>query len=42
MAAVDARRGEVFACVRELRAGRTPAEDVIGAGLFSPRSWPSR
>jgi tRNA threonylcarbamoyladenosine biosynthesis protein TsaB len=36
LAAVDARRGEVFACVRELRAGRDPAEDVIGAGLFSP------
>jgi tRNA threonylcarbamoyladenosine biosynthesis protein TsaB len=36
MAAVDARRGEVFACVRELRAGRAPAEDVIGPGLFSP------
>jgi hypothetical protein len=26
----------VFACVRELRAGAAPAEDVIGAGLFSP------
>ena len=36
MAAVDARRGEVFASVRELRAGGAPAEDVIGAGLFSP------
>jgi tRNA threonylcarbamoyladenosine biosynthesis protein TsaB len=36
LAAVDARRGEVFACVRELRAGRDPAEDVIGAGLYSP------
>jgi tRNA threonylcarbamoyladenosine biosynthesis protein TsaB len=40
MAAVDARRGEVFACVRELRAGRVPAEDVaedvLAAGLFSP------
>ena len=36
LAAVDARRGEVFACVRELRAGPSPAEDVIGAGLFSP------
>jgi len=40
MAAVDARRGEVFACVRELRADRGPAEDgahdVIAAGLFSP------
>jgi tRNA threonylcarbamoyladenosine biosynthesis protein TsaB len=40
MAAVDARRGEVFACVRELRPGPTPAEDVatdvIAAGLFSP------
>jgi tRNA threonylcarbamoyladenosine biosynthesis protein TsaB len=36
MAAVDARRGEVFACVRELRPDGAPAEDVIGAGLFSP------
>jgi tRNA threonylcarbamoyladenosine biosynthesis protein TsaB len=36
LAAVDARRGEVFACVRELRAGPAPAEDVIGAGLYSP------
>jgi tRNA threonylcarbamoyladenosine biosynthesis protein TsaB len=40
VAAVDARRGEVFACVRELHAGRAPAEDVaddvIAAGLFSP------
>ena len=36
LAAVDARRGEVFASVRELRAGSAPAEDVIGAGLFSP------
>jgi tRNA threonylcarbamoyladenosine biosynthesis protein TsaB len=36
LAAVDARRGEVFACVRELRAEGDPAEDVIGAGLFSP------
>jgi tRNA threonylcarbamoyladenosine biosynthesis protein TsaB len=40
LAAVDARRGEVFACVRELRAGPLPAEDVgedvIAAGLFSP------
>ena len=36
LAAVDARRGEVFACVRELRAGETPAEDVIAAGLFAP------
>ena len=36
LAAVDARRGEVFACVRELRAGGAPTEDVIGAGLFSP------
>ena len=36
LAAVDARRGEVFACVRELRTGETPAEDVIAAGLFAP------
>jgi tRNA threonylcarbamoyladenosine biosynthesis protein TsaB len=40
VAAVDARRGEVFACVRELRADRGPAEDgahdVIAAGLFAP------
>jgi tRNA threonylcarbamoyladenosine biosynthesis protein TsaB len=36
LAAVDARRGEVFASVRELRAGGAPTEDVIGAGLFSP------
>jgi tRNA threonylcarbamoyladenosine biosynthesis protein TsaB len=36
MAAVDARRGEVFACVRELHADGAPAEDVIGGGLFSP------
>jgi tRNA A37 threonylcarbamoyladenosine modification protein TsaB len=40
MAAVDARRGEVFACVRELRGVGAPAEDVgqdvIAAGLFSP------
>ena len=36
LAAVDARRGEVFASVRELRAGPSPAEDVIGPGLFSP------
>ena len=28
--------GEVFASVRELRAGGAPTEDVIGAGLFSP------
>jgi tRNA threonylcarbamoyladenosine biosynthesis protein TsaB len=36
LVAVDARRGEVFACVRELRDGETPAEDVIAAGLFAP------
>ena len=36
LAAVDARRGEVFACVRELRADGAPAEDVIAAGLFGP------
>jgi tRNA threonylcarbamoyladenosine biosynthesis protein TsaB len=42
LAAVDARRGEVFACVRELRAAPAPAEDVaedvIAAGLFSPEA----
>jgi tRNA threonylcarbamoyladenosine biosynthesis protein TsaB len=36
LAAVDARRGEVFARVSELRAGQTQTEDVITAGLFSP------
>jgi tRNA threonylcarbamoyladenosine biosynthesis protein TsaB len=36
LAAVDARRGEVFATVRELRGGPAQAEDVIAAGLFAP------
>jgi tRNA threonylcarbamoyladenosine biosynthesis protein TsaB len=36
LAAVDARRGEVFASVRELRGDQAPAEDVIVAGLFAP------
>jgi tRNA threonylcarbamoyladenosine biosynthesis protein TsaB len=36
LAAVDARRGEVFATVRELRAGQDRTEDVITPGLFSP------
>jgi tRNA threonylcarbamoyladenosine biosynthesis protein TsaB len=36
LAAVDARRGEVFATVRELRGGPMQAEDVIAAGLFAP------
>jgi tRNA threonylcarbamoyladenosine biosynthesis protein TsaB len=36
LAAVDARRGEVFATVRELRGGGTQAEDVVAAGLFAP------
>jgi tRNA threonylcarbamoyladenosine biosynthesis protein TsaB len=38
LAAVDARRGEVFASVRELRPGPGRAEDVIAAGLFAPAS----
>ena len=37
LAAVDARRGEVFASVRELRDDRFEAEDVIVSGLFSPK-----
>ena len=37
LSAVDARRGEVFASVRELRGGRDSAEDVIAAGLFTPQ-----
>ncbi len=37
LAAVDARRGEVFASVRELRDDRPEAEDVIASGLFSPK-----
>ncbi len=36
LAAVDARRGEIFAQVRELRAIDEVAEDVIAAGLFAP------
>jgi tRNA threonylcarbamoyladenosine biosynthesis protein TsaB len=36
LAAVDARRGEVFASVRELRPGAQTAEDVIASGLFAP------
>ena len=36
LAAVDARRGEVFAAVCELRAGQDRTEDVIASGLFSP------
>ena len=36
LAAVDARRGEVFASVCESRPGQARTEDVIGSGLFSP------
>ncbi len=36
LAAVDARRGEVFASVRELRMGQEQTEDVIASGLFAP------
>jgi len=36
LAAVDARRGEVFASVCELRPGQARTEDVIPSGLFSP------
>jgi len=36
LAAVDARRGEVFASVRELRHDQLEAEDVIASGLFTP------
>ena len=36
LAAVDARRGEVFASVREGRAGGPGAEELLGPGLFSP------
>jgi tRNA threonylcarbamoyladenosine biosynthesis protein TsaB len=36
LAAVDARRGEVFASVRELRRGSVETEDVVGPGLFAP------
>ena len=37
LAAIDARRGEVFASVRELRHDRREAEDVIASQLFSPK-----
>ncbi len=37
LAAVDARRGEVFASLRELRGRRPATEDVIASGLFSPK-----
>jgi tRNA threonylcarbamoyladenosine biosynthesis protein TsaB len=36
LAAVDARRGEVFASVRELRPGGDGTEDVVAPGLFAP------
>jgi len=36
LAAVDARRGEVFASVRELRPGVTGTKDVVAPGLFAP------
>jgi tRNA threonylcarbamoyladenosine biosynthesis protein TsaB len=36
LAAVDARRGEVFASVRQLHGGPDGAEDVIAPGLFGP------
>jgi tRNA threonylcarbamoyladenosine biosynthesis protein TsaB len=36
LAAVDARRGEVFASVCELCPGQDRTEDVIRSGLFSP------
>jgi len=36
LAAVDARRGEVFASVRELCAGHEETQDVIASGLFAP------
>jgi len=36
LAAVDARRGEVFASVREGRAGPDETRDVIAPGLFAP------
>jgi tRNA threonylcarbamoyladenosine biosynthesis protein TsaB len=38
LAAVDARRGEVFASLRELRPGRSETEDVVAAGLFAPHA----
>ncbi len=36
LAAVDARRGEVFATVRDGRAGDTGAVELLGPGLFTP------
>lgn len=42
LAAVDARRGEVFASVRELRGGPDETEDVIGPGLFAPEELAER
>ncbi len=36
LAAVDARRGEVFASVRELRSDLDETQDVIVSGLFAP------
>ncbi len=37
LAAVDARRGEVFASVRVLRDDPPEAQDVIAPGLFAPK-----
>jgi tRNA threonylcarbamoyladenosine biosynthesis protein TsaB len=37
LAAVDARRGEVFATIRELRHDRDETEDVVAPGLFAPQ-----
>jgi tRNA threonylcarbamoyladenosine biosynthesis protein TsaB len=37
LVAVDARRGEVFASVRELRPGQGETEDVVAPGLFAPQ-----
>jgi tRNA threonylcarbamoyladenosine biosynthesis protein TsaB len=42
LVAVDARRGEVFASVRELRAGPGEAEDVVAPGLFAPEELAER
>jgi tRNA threonylcarbamoyladenosine biosynthesis protein TsaB len=36
LAAVDARRGEVFASVRELRPDPGATQDVMAPGLFTP------
>jgi tRNA threonylcarbamoyladenosine biosynthesis protein TsaB len=36
LAAVDARRGEVFASVRQWRADPDEAQDIIAPGLFAP------